>query len=152
MDRTTRVLALTFSTAFFMACGGDSGTGPPANGDDDGNGGTQREIKADPGFAAVVQDIFDRKGCSASSCHGSAQSGDLDLRAGSAHGNLVNVQAVGEPSRIRVIPGNAQNSYLVIKLEGRQSFGGQMPLGGSPLDNIDLTNVRNWIDKGAKNN
>jgi hypothetical protein len=39
----------------------------------------------------------------------------------------------------------------VIKLEGRQTVGGRMPQTGSPLDSIDLTNVRNWISQGALN-
>jgi len=64
---------------------------------------------------------------------------------------LVNIPAQGE-SRVRVVPGDPQNSYLVIKLEGRQSFGSRMPEGGTPLDNIDLGNIRNWITQGAKNN
>jgi hypothetical protein len=129
------------------ACGGDSPTGggtpPPGGG---------REIKADPSFSSDIVEIFNRTGCSQSSCHGSASQGGLDLRASAAYGELVNVAAEGEPSKTRVIPGDAQNSYLVIKLEGRQSFGSQMPEGGTPLDNIDLSNVRNWITQGAQNN
>jgi hypothetical protein len=52
----------------------------------------------------------------------------------------------------RVIPGNARASYLVVKLEGRQTIGSRMPLNASALDNIDLTNIKNWINQGAKNN
>ena len=48
-------------------------------------------------------------------------------------------------------PGDAANSYIVIKLEGRQTVGAKMPLGGS-LDAISLQNIKNWINKGAKNN
>jgi hypothetical protein len=55
-------------------------------------------------------------------------------------------------SALRVIPGNANDSYLIVKVEGRQSVGQRMPIGGSPLDNIDLTNLKNWISQGAKNN
>ena len=55
-------------------------------------------------------------------------------------------------SRSRAIPGDAANSYLVIKLEGTQSVGSRMPIGGSALDNIDLTNIKNWINNGAENN
>jgi hypothetical protein len=108
-------------------------------------------VKANPAFGADIQEIFDRRGCTASGCHGSAQSAGLDLRSGSAYGSLVNVQASSEPI-VRVIPNDAQNSYLVIKLEGRQSVGAQMPRGGSPLDTIDMRNIRNWIDTGAPNN
>ena len=53
---------------------------------------------------------------------------------------------------VRVIVSDAVNSYLVKKLEGTAGVGSRMPLGGSPLDNIDLTNVKNWINQGAKNN
>jgi hypothetical protein len=128
------------------ACGGSD---PVGSGGDPPGGG--REIKADPSFSSDIQEIFTRKGCTASGCHGSASQGGLDLRPSAAYGELVDVAAQGE-AKILVIPGDAQNSYLVIKLEGRQSFGSQMPEGGTPLDNIDLTNVRNWITQGAQNN
>jgi hypothetical protein len=63
----------------------------------------------------------------------------------------VNV-AASQASVARVIPGNANDSYIVVKVEGRQTVGVRMPLGGSALDNIDLTNLKNWINLGAKNN
>ena len=53
---------------------------------------------------------------------------------------------------LRVKPDDATNNYLVIKLEGRQNFGVQMSVSGSALDNIDLTNIKNWINAGAANN
>jgi hypothetical protein len=150
MSRTLNSTIGILCALALAACGGgDSPADPGGNGGD--NGGSDRVIKADPSFSADIQEIFARKGCTASGCHGSAQEGGLDLRASAAYAQLVNVAALGE-DRIRVIPGDAQNSYLVIKLEGRQSFGSQMPLGGSELDNIDLTNVKNWINQGAKQN
>ena len=57
-----------------------------------------------------------------------------------------------ESPKIRVVAGDAVNSYLVMKLEGTQSVGLQMPRGLGALDNIDLTNIKNWIDNGAANN
>ncbi len=117
-----------------------------------GSGGTAaRTIKADPSFAADIQEIFDRRGCTGSSCHGAALSAGLDLRSGSAYANLVNVNS-SETGTPRVAPGDAQNSYLVIKIEGRQTSGAQMPLVGPPLDSIDIQNIRNWIDQGAADN
>jgi len=73
--------------------------------------------------------------------------------AATNHGVLVDV-ASPRSGEIRVIAGDAQNSYLVKKLEGRQGNGNgsQMPLGGAALDNIDLTNIKNWINTGAPNN
>lgn len=73
--------------------------------------------------------------------------------AANAHANLVNRAATGAPNETRVIPGNAAGSYLVKKLEGAAGIvGARMPLGGSPLDSIDMNNIRNWINQGAKNN
>jgi hypothetical protein len=142
LNRSTSLLAVVL----LAACSSDDPTEPP------GNGGDEREILADPSFATHVQEIFTRKGCATSSCHGSSQQAGLLLTAGNSYAELVGVASTNEPARTRVIAGDAENSYLVVKLEGRQSVGSRMPLTGSPLDNIDLTNVRNWIDQGARNN
>jgi len=115
-----------------------------------GSGG--RSVKATPSFATDVQEIFSRRGCTDASCHGAAVSEGLDLRAGAAYANLVNVTSTQDNAKSRVLPGDAQNSYIVIKVEGRQTVGEQMPFGLAPLDSIDLTNLRTWIDQGALNN
>jgi hypothetical protein len=132
------LLAMAFALA---GCGGDGGTGI-------GNG---RVIKADPSFASDIQEIFNRRGCADSSCHGSLQEEGLDLRPGNSYAHLVNIPST-QTGIIRVIPGNADGSYLVMKVEGRASVGVRMPFGGAPLDNIDLTNLKNWINQGAQNN
>jgi hypothetical protein len=108
-------------------------------------------ILADPSFGTVIQEIFNRKGCAAGACHGSAMEADLDLRSGNSYASLIDVPSL-QTGVNRVIPGDATNSYLVVKLEGRQTVGARMPQGGSPLDNIDITNIKNWIDQGAANN
>jgi len=126
-------------------CGSDGGTGP---GDGDGD---DRMVLADPSFSQDIQEIFNRRGCTASNCHGAAESAGLDLRPAASHAELVGVPATSEPF-LRVAPGDPDDSYLMIKLEGRQSVGARMPLAGPPLDEIDLTNIRNWIQQGAENN
>ena len=152
MNRTF-IYSLAVAAALSLGGCGGGGTGPDPDpgGGGGGGGGTGRIIVADPSFANVIQEIFTRRGCSASSCHGSALEAGMDLRPGSAYGNLVNVTAT-QVSVARVIPGNANDSYIVVKVEGRQFAGERMPLGGSALDNIDLTNLKNWINLGAKNN
>lgn len=128
-----------------LACNGDGGTGL------DGDG---REIEENPSFATDINEIFQRRGCTASNCHGASggQAGlELTASASANYAELVSVQATSE-NFLRVEPGNATDSYIVIKLEGRQSVGGQMPLNGAALDNIDLTNIKNWINNGALNN
>jgi hypothetical protein len=142
-------MAMAMAVAL-AGCGGDGGTGI-GNGNGNGGGGPGRVIKEDPSFASDIQEIFNRKGCAAASCHGSLQEAGLDLRPGNSYAHLVNVPST-QTGIIRVIPGNGDGSYLVMKVEGRASVGVQMPLGGAPLDNIDLTNLRNWINQGAKDN
>lgn len=150
-----RSLLLVLTLGMFVAaCGGSDGPTDPGNSDDDGGGtgGETRSVKTDPSFASDVMEIFNRRGCTASSCHGSSSQGDLTLTPTStAYANLVGVQSTGT-GEVLVIAGNADGSYLVKKLEGSATAGVQMPSGGAPLDNIDLSNIKNWINQGAKNN
>ena len=127
------------------ACGGT-----PTDGGGD-NGGDTRVIKATPSFALDVQEIFTRRGCTTSNCHGTSMRGGLGLASAAASfADLVNVPSVGNPNIDLVEPSDALNSYLVMKLEG--TAGTLMPQGLAPLDNIDLTNIKNWINNGAPNN
>jgi hypothetical protein len=149
----TRSLFSILTLALLLsACGSDGGMGPDEMDpiDDGGNTGT-RVVKANPSFSDDILDIFTRKGCAASSCHGAAAQAGLNLSSGVAYGNLVNVQST-QSTLMLVAPGDPVNSYLVQKVEGTASFGSTMPLGGSALDNIDRTNLRNWIASGAMNN
>ena len=148
MLRTSLCVLLVLSAA---ACGGDGPTDPGGNGGNGGDGGDTRQIIADPSFSQHVWEIFQRRGCAASSCHGSG-AGGLSLSSASvAYQQLLGVPSTGT-GEVRVIASDAANSYLVKKLEGTQSAGSRMPLGMTPLDDIDLTNIKNWINQGAKNN
>ena len=139
-------------TAFvgIAGCGGDDDpTAPPMI---QPPPAPTRVVKANPSLANDIQEIFNRLGCSGGSCHGAAQSAGLNLgSASAAFTSLVGVSATSE-SIVRVIPNDADNSYLVIKLEGRQSVGARMPLGGGMIDTVDLNNIKNWINTGAANN
>ena len=151
---TKRCLSLLVSFSLVACGGGGGGMGPDDTGDpgNPGGGGTvTRVIKSNPSFATDIQEIFNRKGCTDAACHGSSAQAGLTLTPGAAHGSLVNVPST-QTSFLRVVPGNAGSSYLVMKVEGSASFGDKMPLGGSALDDIDLTNIRNWINTGAQNN
>ncbi len=63
--------------------------------------------------------------------------------------SLVGVASIEVPALQRVQAGNADNSYLIDKLEGTQTVGSQMPLFGTPLDQATIDQVRAWIDAGA---
>jgi len=113
-----------------------------------------RTVKANPSFADDITEIFTRRGCAGSNCHGNGAGGlTINTSASANHARLVNVTSPMS-GEVYVIPNNAQNSYLVKKLENRQGSGngGRMPVGGSALDNVDLTNIKNWINTGAQNN
>ncbi len=115
----------------------------------DGGGGDT--VKPNPSFANDIQPIFS-SGCALSSCHNSASAqAGLILAQGQAYANLVNVNSTQVPARMRVLPSDADNSYIVIKLEGRQTIGARMPLSGS-ITNTQLQNIKNWINNGAQNN
>lgn len=139
-----RSFMIPMVAALTLAACGDGPMGP------DG----ERQILAQPSFSTDINEIFQRRGCSSGSCHGAPGGrAGLELTASAAanYAMLVDVDATSESFK-RVLPGDATNSYLVIKIEGRQTEGGQMPLGGTPLDDIDQTNIRNWINNGAPNN
>lgn len=143
----TAVAALLVLVA---ACGSDDSPTTPTP---PTNPPPSRVVKTNPSFANDVQEIFNRRGCNTGNCHGAAESAGLSLTdAARSFTELVNVQSQNEAAFFRVLPNNADSSYLVIKLEGRQSVGVQMPRGGTPLDTIDLNNIRNWINTGAANN
>ena len=57
----------------------------------------------------------------------------------------MNVPATSE-TFMRVLPNNPDSSYVVIRFRDQQTVGLGMPLGGPPLDSIDMTNVINWIN------
>ena len=147
--RVQRSKLLVVGTVFLLVgCGSSS----PTDGGDPP--GSMREIKANPSFANDINEIFQRRGCASGFCHGAAggQAGlMLTASAASNYAELFDVDAQSEAFK-RVLPGNANDSYLVIKLEGRQTVGVRMPRNGAPLDNIDLTNIKNWINNGAPNN
>lgn len=149
-SRTAFALALLLSAT---ACGGSGNpTDPtPASGGTGGNTGGTVGPQADPSFATDIMEILNRRSCTSSGCHGSGQGGLTMTTASVAYANLVNVVSPNS-GEVRVIPGDAANSYLVKKLEGTQSVGAQMPLGASPLNTTDLQNIKNWINQGAKNN
>ena len=97
---------------------------------------------ADPSYAADVQPIFSSH---CISCHGgsSPQAGySLTSRTG-AMGN-------GSDTLPNVVAGSADSSKLYRRVAGVETP--QMPLGQTPLDTIQRQTIKNWIDKGAKDN
>lgn len=106
-----------------------------------------------PTLSNIQTTIFNTS-CAVSGCHrGDDAPLGLDLSAGNAHGNLVNVDSREMPNLLRVDPGNPDDSYLVMKIEGAPSIaGGRMPLGRPPLSTDQIQRIRTWIEDGAPDN
>lgn len=106
-------------------------------------------------FSGSVEPIFTMT-CARAGCHtgGSAPNG-MDLSAGNAYSNTVDVASTDVPAMERVSPNAPLESYLVHKLRGSQAVvggaGSRMPLGGS-VSNDEIAAIVAWILSGAANN
>jgi hypothetical protein len=100
-------------------------------------------------FNMDVQPVFTGK-CALADCHGAAKSGGMQLSAGMAYDNIVNVKSSEDPRFMRVMPGAPDSSYLVMKIEGRQTVGVRMPFRRTPLSDSQIQLIRGWIQAGAK--
>jgi cytochrome c553 len=130
---------LALSIIFLAAC--KSSTSPQIPG----------VVKDNPSFAADVQLIFNNS-CVNISCHGASTQGGMTLVQGQSYSNIVNVSSTEDLTRKRVLPFDADDSFLVIKVEGRQSVGARMPASKDRLSDTQIQNIKNWINKGAKDN
>ncbi len=105
-----------------------------------------------PTLSSIQADLFTPT-CAHSGCHGgpAAQLG-LRLDPGYSAGNLINVPSAQDASLTRVIPGDANASLIIQKLEGTQTVGARMPFGGPYLPQATINVVRQWIVVGAPTN
>ncbi len=95
--------------------------------------------------------------CTNVKCHDATASGSLDLREGNSYSALVNVPAVqpaaASRGKIRVIPKDPINSFLIQKLDGTMGSdeGDPMPRKEASLVQSKIELIRQWIKKGALN-
>ncbi len=103
---------------------------------------TPSDVPADPSYASDVQPIFNG---ACVTCHGgAAPSGAYSL---TGHAGAL---GPGSDTVPNVIPNDAASSKLYRRISGAETP--QMPPGQAPLDTVKTATVRNWIDKGAKDN
>ena len=110
-------------------------------------------------FSSIQEQIFENSDVSGRpacvSCHnagGQQFAGGLNLQHDVAYTNLVNVPSRGRPATTRVMPGDAEGSYLIHKVDGRSTIAGlRMPPNGPYLTDGQIAVMRRWIENGAAN-
>ena len=119
----------------------------------DGTGLEEFMPGGDPVTLSDVQKIF-TSNCALSGCHaGTNPQQGMNLSVGQTFANVVNVQAMELSTMNRVTTDEPDNSYLVHKVQGTHlnvgGSGNRMPLGRSPLTQMDIDLIRAWIEAGA---
>ena len=139
----------------FALDGEFTGSLPSGDGVEGGDFEARFEVQGlQPSLDSIQGNIFGPS-CAVSGCHSGPAGPNLpqgmDLSSADASfANLVSVVSSQDPAFQRVAPGDANNSYLVRKLEDTATVGQQMPAGGSPLDQAAIDVIRAWIDNGAE--
>ena len=124
------------------ACGSDSPIAPTTP--------TPTPGGLQPTLSSIQSVVFD------ASCighHGDhATEAGLDLTTGQSYSNLVNVPSTQVALNL-VTPNDAENSYLIHKLDGRAGMVGDlMPVGAAALSTAQIDVIKQWINAGAQNN
>ncbi len=100
------------------------------------------DVPVDPSYATDVQPIFS---ANCVTCHGtSSPSGGYSLTS------YAGATGPGSDTVPNAIPNSTDSSKLYRRVTGAQPP--QMPLGQPALDTAKIATIRNWINKGAKNN
>ena len=100
------------------------------------------DVPVDPSYANDVQPIFS---ANCITCHGtSSPSGGYSLTS------YAGTTGSGSDTVPNVIPNSADSSKLYRRVTGTETP--TMPRGQPALDTVKTATVRNWIDKGAKDN
>ena len=130
------------------------GSFPSGDGTEGGDFVVEFEVQGiQPSLASIQNNIFTPT-CSVAGCHSGPPGPNLpagmDLSSVNASfSSLVNIASFQEPTIFRVAVADADNSYLIHKLEGTSAQGSRMTEGGPFLDQAMIDVVRLWIDTGA---
>jgi hypothetical protein len=111
-------------------------------------------IEGEPRLTSIQVNIFTPSCANFSPCHDSSSpAGALDLTEGVSHAQLVGREATMDPSRMLVIPGDPDESFLIQKLRGElaESQGVRMPFGNPPLPADQVSIIEEWVARGAAN-
>jgi len=132
--RLVVVVCIGFIAACIVSCNEDT-TGP------EGSPSDVAFPDSNVSYEQHVRRLFNQT-CALGGCHddGPHQSA---LRLTSWGSTVIDVPGV-------VVPGDPDNSTLVLRIEGR--LGVRMPLNRNPLNQNQTNGIRKWVAEGAENN
>lgn len=112
---------------------------------DEGQSPDDNAIK--PTLASIQEHVFTPI---CSTCHGgsSPAAGQNLSSLDATIASLINVSS-SNPLFKRVLPGDALQSYLYLKITGDSRAGSRMPLGQPALDKDSIDAITKWINDGA---
>lgn len=117
--------------------------------------GAQAEVGVPAAAVSYQGDIVPLIESQCATCHLTGEeAGGISLVGDVARDFLVGQPSQEAPAIMRVVAGDPDASYLVMKLEGTHlahgGSGAQMPFGAPPLPPEQIAKVRQWIAGGAK--
>jgi hypothetical protein len=129
-----------------LGCGG----GDPAAALDDGPPGTFSEI-----YATILSTTTESRCNFCHSMPASQVSNGLfhtGMDQAETYAALLDETSMSNAcsGRDLVVPGDPDNSLLVLKVAGPPPCGNRMPLGGKTLSAAQISMVRSWVAAGAK--
>ncbi len=106
-----------------------------------------------PSLESIQNNIFTPT-CSVPGCHSGPPGPNLPAgmnlsSADASAASLSNIPSIEAPTILRIAVNDADNSYLIHKLEGTSADNLRMPPGGPFLDQATIDIIRRWIDTGA---
>jgi hypothetical protein len=104
--------------------------------------------------SATFTEVYALISDNCSPCHTEGSSGSLDMSSqANAYDSLVDQAAAGpacgDSNLVRAVPGDAEASLIIQKLEGTADCGARMPRNRAPLSEEQIAVFRSWIDAGA---
>jgi hypothetical protein len=112
-------------------------------------------LVANPSFERDIQPIFTAR-CATASCHNLAtQQLGLNLQAGYAYDEIVEVESPSSHEMPYIRPFDPDSSWLVRMIQAdpeRRFFTERMPLGRAPLTPNQIATIINWVNAGAPRN
>jgi hypothetical protein len=138
-------LLVIICCGFVSACAPGSGEGLDSNGNPVTAGSQSIPLAAN--FASIQANIF-TPNCATSGCHvGTTAPFGLRLDAGNSFTSIFEQTSSEDATATLIVPGDADNSYLVRKIQG--NAGSRMPKNLPALSADKIQVMRDWVNNGA---